>query len=256
MDFPSPFTASIYIGNVGEEGVEGFTSHAGVLLSPMSQCHNTDVWIFLKPMLMIQRMKMMQMPYLDKRSMLLSGQVPYRTYSSQLFWNGLFQKKINRRVEDILFWKKKPWKFFCFSLYPLKFQAKRSSTPENLVKLCNYVTSLRNFKSKNLRPLEISHEFFLVFLGNSTLLLINPWKFCVLFLECSWKFYILAAPSPPVWIFSGTVQSRKPCASLNTFLYSRMKITYHKLLVDFFHNKLISMQVNSPKAQSGSKLCS
>ena len=222
----------------------------------MSQCHNTDVWIFLKPMLMIQRMKMMQMPYLDKRSMLLSGQVPYRTYSSQLFWNGLFQKKTNRRVEDILFWKKKPWKFFCFSLYPLKFQAKRSSTPENLVKLCNYVTSLRNFKSKNLRPLEISHEFFLVFLGNSTLLLINPWKFCVLFLECSWKFYILVALSPPVWIFSGTVQSRKPCASLNTFLYSRMKITYHKLLVDFFHNKLISMQVNSPKAQSGSKLCS
>ena len=42
---------------------------------------------------MIEHMKMMQMPYLDIRSMLLSGQVPYRTNSSQLFWNGLFQKK-------------------------------------------------------------------------------------------------------------------------------------------------------------------
>ena len=114
MDFPSPFTANIYIGNVGEEGVEGFTSHAGVLLSPMSQCHNTDVWTFLKPMLMIERMKMMQMPYLDIRSTLLSGQVPYRTYSSQLFWNGLFQKKTNRGVEDILFWKKNPDIFFVF----------------------------------------------------------------------------------------------------------------------------------------------
>ena len=124
MDFPLPFTANLYIGNVGEEGVGGFTSHAGVLLCPMSQWHNTDVWTFLKPMLMIERMKMMQMPYLDIRSMLLSEQVPYRTYSSQLFWNGLSQKKTNRRVEDILFWKKNPEIFLFFSV-PLKIPGKK-----------------------------------------------------------------------------------------------------------------------------------
>ena len=38
-------------------------------------------------------MKMMQIPYLDIWSMLLSGQVPHRSNSRQLFWNGLFQKK-------------------------------------------------------------------------------------------------------------------------------------------------------------------
>ena len=93
-----------------------------------------------------------------------------------------------------------------------------------------------------LHPLEISHEFFLVSLGNSTLFLINPWKFCMLFLEYSWKFYFLTLPPhPPCLFFSGIVQSRRPCASSNTFLYRRMKITYPMLLVDFFH-KLISMQ--------------
>ena len=82
--FNNIFTANIYMGNVGEEGRD-FISHAGVLLSSMSQYHNTDVCSFLKPMLMIEHMKMMQMLYLDITSMLLSGQVPYRTNSSQLF---------------------------------------------------------------------------------------------------------------------------------------------------------------------------
>ena len=38
--FDDIFTANIYIGNAG--GEEGFTSHAGVLLSRMSR-HNTIV---------------------------------------------------------------------------------------------------------------------------------------------------------------------------------------------------------------------
>ena len=182
---------------------------------------------------MIEHMKMMQIPSLDIRSILLSGQVSYRTNSSQFYWNVIFQKKkTNSGVEDILFWKK-PWNCFCFSLYPWNFQEKQSSTPENLVKFCRYVASLGNLKAKKSRALEISHEFFLVPLGNSTLFLINPWKFCMLFLEYSWKFYILASSPPlPHWI----VKSRRPCASSNTFLYSRMKTTYHKLIVDFFHN--------------------
>ena len=33
------------------------------------------------------------------------------------------EKKTNRRFEDT-FLKKNPWNFFCFSLYPWKFQAK------------------------------------------------------------------------------------------------------------------------------------
>ena len=49
----------------------------------------------------------------------------------------------------------------------------------------------RKFQGQNPRPLEISHEFFLVSLGYSTLFLINFWKFCMLFLEYPWKFYIL-----------------------------------------------------------------
>ena len=42
---------------------------------------------------------------LDIWLILLSGQVPHRTNSSQLFWNGLFQKKEPNRegVDDILF---------------------------------------------------------------------------------------------------------------------------------------------------------
>ena len=45
-----------------------------------------------------EHMKMMQMPYFNIWSMLLSGQVPHRTNSSQLFWNRLFQKKKPSRV--------------------------------------------------------------------------------------------------------------------------------------------------------------
>ena len=54
-------------------------------------------------MLMIEYIKMMQIPYLDIRSMLLSGQVPCRTNSSQLLGMGYSRKKTNGWVEDIVF---------------------------------------------------------------------------------------------------------------------------------------------------------
>ena len=179
------------------------------------------------------------MLYLDIRSMLLSGQVPYGTNSSQLCFGMGYsrKKKPTGRVEDILFLKK-TLEFFWFFSITLKIPRKTKLQPWKFDKIM-YVTCLRNFKAKNPRPLEISHEFFFVSLGNSALFFINLWKFRMLFLEYSWKFYILTLP--PVWIFSGIVQSRKSCASSNTALYSRMKITYHQLLVGFFHN-LISMQ--------------
>ena len=73
--------------------------------------------------------------------MLLSGQVTHRTNSSQLFSNGLSQKKkTNRRGQGEdwghTFLEKKPWNCFGISLYPCKFQVKQNLTPKNLVKLC------------------------------------------------------------------------------------------------------------------------
>ena len=183
------FTANIYVGNVGKEG--GFTSHTGVLLYPMSQYHNTDVWTFLKPMLIIEHMKMMQMLYLDIRSMLLSGQVPHRTNSSQLLWIGLFQKKI-KGVWGHTFLGK-ALKFLLLFSVPLEIPGKTKLHPWKFGIIIN-VTSLRNSKAKKSRPLEILHDFFLVSLGISTLFLINPWKLCMLFYEYSWKLYVLTLP--------------------------------------------------------------
>ena len=129
----------------------GFTSHTGVLLSQINRYHITNVGTFLKPMLIIEHVKMIQMLYLDIRSMLLSGQVPYRTNSSQLFWNGLFQKKKQGGLRT----------FFCYSLYSWKFQAKQSSTSGNLLQLCM------------LHPSEISRP------KNQ-----DPWKF---YMNFSWS---------------------------------------------------------------------
>ena len=174
---------------MGKEG--GFTSHTGVLLYPMSQYHNTDVWTFLKPMLIIEHMKMMQMLYLDIRSMLLSGQVPHRTNSSQLLWIWLFQKKI-KGVWGHTFLGK-ALKFLLLFSVPLEIPGKTKLHPWKFGIIIN-VTSLRNSKAKKSRPLEILHDFFLVSLGISTLFLINPWKLCMLFYEYSWKLHVLTLP--------------------------------------------------------------
>ena len=193
MDFPLSsiiFSQQIYILEMREKrGGEGFTSHAGVLLSPMSHYHNRDVWTFLKLMLMIEHMKMMQMPYLDIRSMLLSGQVLHRTNSSQLFWNGLFQKKKTGGLRTY-FLEKNPRIFFVFLC-----------TPGNSGK-----AKLHSWKfGKIMYICYIPWKFHMNFswsLGNSTLFLINPWKFYMLFLEYSWKFYFLTlSPLPPVCFF-------------------------------------------------------
>ena len=77
-----PLFDNIFTGNIlgmYEMLVGGFTlsPHARVLL-PRA---------FLKLMIMIKHKKIMQIPYLDKWSMLLSGQVTHRSNSSHLFWN-------------------------------------------------------------------------------------------------------------------------------------------------------------------------
>ena len=232
VNFPLPsiiYLQQIYIyiyweyGRRGERG--GFTSNAGVLLSPMNRYHIKDVWTVLKLILMIEHMKIMQMLYLDIRSMLLYGQVPYRTNPSQLFWNGLFQKKNKQGVWRHTFLKKSLELLLFFSV-ALESPGEIKLHPWKFRKIM-YVTYLGNFKTKKSRPLEILHEFFLVSLGSSTFFLINLWNFCILFYEYA-PGNSISLPFPLVRIFSGLVQSQRPCISSNTFLYSRMKITYHQ----------------------------
>ena len=171
------------------------------------------------------------MPYLHIWSMLLSGQVPHRINSSQLFWNRLFQKKKPSRVcacvcvgagrggEEgglgrTLFWKI-PWNCFGFFCTSWKFQVKQNSTPGNLVKLCMF-HSFEIFRPKTKTSANLAW-IFLDFPWCSTLLLINSWKFCMLFLEYPWKFYILNN-LPPCLDFFRIVKSQRPCASSNTVL--------------------------------------
>ena len=78
--FDNIFTANTYIANVGEEGGGGCLFI--VLLYPTSRYRNTDVWTFLKLMIMIEHIKMMQMPHLHIWSMLFSGQVPLDQFKS------------------------------------------------------------------------------------------------------------------------------------------------------------------------------
>ena len=190
---------------------------------------------------MTEQKKMVQMPYLDIRSMLLPGQVPYNTNSSQFLWNRLSRKKTNMGLRTYFFEKflKKKRRFFLYFSLPLEISGKTKLHPQKFGKIL-YVTFLRNFKAKKPRPLEISHECFLFSLGNSNLFLTNPWKFCMLFLEQSWKFYILPLPrSPPCLIFFWNSPISK---TLGQFKHSPIQqIENNAPLVGFFHN-LISMQ--------------
>ena len=59
---------------------------SSLVREPVSQ-YSCSVRIFLKLMIKIEHIKMIQLPSLDIWSMLLSGQVPHRRNSSHLFWN-------------------------------------------------------------------------------------------------------------------------------------------------------------------------
>ena len=95
-------------------------------------------------------------------------------FSDKVLTNGLFQKK--KKLTGGL----RTYLILCFFLYPWKFQTKQSFSPRNSTKL-RYTT--QKFKGLKPRPLEILHNFFLIILGNSTLFLIKPWKFYLLFLQ-------------------------------------------------------------------------
>ena len=99
--------------------------------------------------------------------MLLSGQVPHRSNSSQLFWNGLLLQEKNKQgrggaVEDILFWKK-PWIFFAFFCTSGN-SSKAKLHPWKFGKIM-YVTSLENFKARTknenyLQPVTLTGWLF------------------------------------------------------------------------------------------------
>ena len=113
---------------------------------------------------------------------------------------------------------KTPLEFSIFFTLPLEIPDKTKLQPWKFHKFL-LATSLGNSKTKNQNPwLEIPHYFFLVTLGNSTLFLINPWKFYMLFLWqfdwYSWKFHIL---NPSCLVFSRMGQSHYR-ASTKTFV--------------------------------------
>ena len=76
----------------------------------------------------------------------------------------------------------------------MEIPTKQSFTPETPQ---NYAELLGDFKALN-QGLWKFHMVFFISPGNSTVFVINPWKFHLLILEYSWKFHILTPPlSPP-----------------------------------------------------------
>ena len=97
----------------------------GLYFSPISQYHNTGVWTFLKPMLMIEHMKMMQMPCLDISSIcFFLGKCLVRPIQVNCFGMSYSRKK--KQVEKgewlmtyfHIFMKKNPGIFFVFLCTP------------------------------------------------------------------------------------------------------------------------------------------
>ena len=96
-------------------------------------------------------------------------------------WSGLFHKKTKQG--GLTFLKKTPG-LFRFALLPLEILDKTHHYPWKFGKIVFSHLS----KTKN-RHLEIPHVFFLIILGKFTSFLIDPWNFCVLFLQYLWKIH-------------------------------------------------------------------
>ena len=190
-----------------QEKKGGFTFHGGVLLTPMSWYHNTDAWTFQKLMIMIEHLKMMRMPISAYGQCFFLGKCLHWTNSNQLLWNGLFQKKKPNR------WGGEGLRTYCFFKKPLELFWFFSVAME----VSGYIP--RKFQGQNPRPLEISHEFFLVSLGYSTLFLINFGNSACYFLNTPGNSTSSTTSLCPVWIFS---RIRKN----------------HKLLVGLFHKRI------------------
>ena len=133
-------------------------------------------------------------------------------------------------IEDIHFWKTlNILIFFGFSLYPWKFHIIQSSTPGNFVKLYMLHPSEISFKAKSQDPLKFhmtSWKFHILTPGNSACYFLNTPGNSMSSITLPLGFFQTSPISKALyWI--------KHCPI-------RMKITYHQLLVGFFH-KLISL---------------
>ena len=86
---------------------------------------------------------------------------------------------------------------FLLHFTPGNSRENKASPLETFTRLCN-------FKRQKQRPLEIPHDFFLITLGNTSMLLINPWKCHLLFFKNPGNSYA----QPSVFLFfSGRAQS-------------------------------------------------
>ena len=86
---------------------------------------------------------------------------------------------------------KKKLEILGLSLYSWKFWRKKTSSPE-ILQNCYKLSKFQ--AQQKPRPLEISHDFFLITPENSTSFLIEPWNFYMLFLQYPWKFHVLNLP--------------------------------------------------------------
>ena len=105
-----------------------------------------------------------------------------------------YSRKKNRGVEDIPF-SKPLVEYFIF--LPLEIPGK---TKLHSLKFYKIVLDPLKIPRPKPSPLEIPDYFFLVTLGNSSLFLINFWKFRMLFFWYPRKFH---TPSPNACFFSG-----------------------------------------------------
>ena len=91
---------------------------------------------------------------------------------------------------------KDPWKFgaiIALSSPPLGFRA----TVKLSEAFLHDESSITKGGYESAIVLEIPLYFFLITLGNSTLILINPWKFHMLFFWYPWKFHWYPRLNPP-----------------------------------------------------------
>ena len=109
------------------------------------------------------------------------------------------------RLRTFFFWKHL-WNFLFFLHFTPGNSRENKASPLEISKKC--VTRLCNFKRQKQRPLEIPH-FFLITPGNTSMLLINPWKCHLLFLQKTleihmlnpqfFSFFFLEEPNPLAW---------------------------------------------------------
>ena len=134
LAFDNKFTANIYIyiyiyiyilGMREKKG--GFSSHAGVLLSPITRYHNTDVWTFLKLMIMIEHLKWCKCLILTYSQCFFLDKWLIGPIQVNCFRMGYPRRKRQigggrGRIEDIRFWKKNLGIVLVFLCIPVSFR--------------------------------------------------------------------------------------------------------------------------------------